>query len=74
MVERISTELSLDQFQERYLRLNKPCVFSGTFTKGWRSRIEWVKDGKPNAKYLSDKFGNFDFSKQLFCLFLILVS
>ncbi|XP_065051481.1 2-oxoglutarate and iron-dependent oxygenase JMJD4-like isoform X2 [Rhopilema esculentum] len=56
MVERISTELSLEQFQERYLRLNKPCVFSGKFTKGWRSRIEWVKDGKPNAKYLSDNF------------------
>ena len=57
MVEKIPYDITLRQFQDLYLIQNKPCIFSKVFTDDWRSRREWVKNGKPNLEYLEDKFG-----------------
>ena len=57
MVDRISIEITQNQFQDLYLNPNKPCVLTEVFTRDWRSRREWVHNGKPNFEYLSDKFG-----------------
>ena len=57
MVEKISFDITLRQFQDLYLTQNKPCIFPKAFTDDWRSRREWVKNGKPNLEYLRDKFG-----------------
>jgi len=58
MADRIVSYITLDQFQDLYLSQNRLCIFSPIFTDDWRSRHEWVMNGKPNLEYLSEQFGN----------------
>ncbi|XP_020620520.1 jmjC domain-containing protein 4-like isoform X2 [Orbicella faveolata] len=46
------------EFFEFFLETNQLCIFSSELTQHWRSRKEWVKDGKPDLDYLSKEFGH----------------
>jgi len=48
------------EFFEFFLETNQLCIFSTELTQHWRSRKEWVKDGKPDLDYLSKEFGNYE--------------
>ena len=48
------------EFSEYFLEANQLCIFSSELTQHWRSRKEWVKDGKPDLDYLSKEFGNYE--------------
>ena len=62
MVDRIVSNITLGHFQDLYLGQNRLCIFSPIFTDDWRSRHEWVMNGKPNLEYLSEKFGIIEFA------------
>ncbi|KAL4216911.1 JmjC domain-containing protein 4 [Mactra antiquata] len=52
--------VSYSDFFANYLVPNKPCIFSPTLTRNWKSRQEWVSaDGAPNFDFLVDEFGDF---------------
>ena len=62
MVDRIESYITLDQFQDLYLDQSRFCIFSQIFTDDWRSRHEWVTNGKPNLEFLSEQFGIVEFA------------
>ena len=49
--------LSEEEFFGKFLLTNKPCLFDAQMTREWRSRREWVTEGKPDVKYLKTMFG-----------------
>ena len=59
-LERVGV-IKYEEFFRDFLEANKLCVFSSEVTQHWRSRKEWVKDGRPNFEFLSNHFGNFSF-------------
>ena len=50
-------DIGYDEFVMRYMLPNRLCVFSKEVTKSWKSRSEWVENGKPNLRFLSERFG-----------------
>ena len=56
-IARIS-EISYSEFVDKYLSKNLPCLFAGSFTMNWKSRQEWVSDGKPCFDFLRKSFGD----------------
>ena len=68
--ERIEA-IRYDEFFSQFMLSNKMCVFSNEMTRSWRSRKEWVRNGKPNFEFLSDRFGRNRAS--LFSVLLLLV-
>ena len=44
-------------FFQKYLLPNKPCIFSATLTEKWTSRRDWVCDGAPDLALLRSLFG-----------------
>ncbi|XP_066266660.1 2-oxoglutarate and iron-dependent oxygenase JMJD4-like [Branchiostoma lanceolatum] len=57
-VDFIEKPITYQEFYQRYLRPNRPCLFGSHVTSKWRSRREWVsKDGKPNWIALKQMFG-----------------
>lgn len=50
--------IKYEEFFRDFMETNQFCIFSSELTKDWRSRKEWVKDGKPNFDFLSKEFGN----------------
>ena len=56
-ISRISELLSYNEFVENYLSKNCPCLFDENFTRNWRSRKEWITQGKPNFDFLKEAFG-----------------
>ena len=58
MIDRISSDISLEGFQKLHLLPNRPCILSAEFTKSWNSRRDWVdENGMPNFTYLAENFG-----------------
>ena len=58
MIDRISRNISLEEFQKLHLLPNRPCILSAEFTKSWNSRRDWVDgNGMPNFTYLAENFG-----------------
>lgn len=55
-LERIGA-IEYDDFFKDYLLKNRLCVISSELTKKWRSRLEWVSDGRPNYDFLEECFG-----------------
>lgn len=55
-VTRVHTITYGDFFRD-FLLENQLCVFSSEITEDWRSRKEWVTNGKPNLEFLSNRFG-----------------
>ena len=55
-VTRVHTITYGDFFRD-FLLANQLCVFSSEITEDWRSRKEWVTNGKPNLEFLSNRFG-----------------
>eukprot|EP00794_Sanderia_malayensis_P017460 gene17460-19207_t len=53
-----NTLLAVEDFHKLYLSGNKPCVLHKDLTKDWRSRQEWVVNGKPNFSHLREHFGS----------------
>ena len=51
--------INYKEFFEVFLETNQLCIFSSQLTQHWRSRKEWVKDGKPDLDFLSKEFGNY---------------
>ncbi|XP_067685892.1 2-oxoglutarate and iron-dependent oxygenase JMJD4-like [Haliotis asinina] len=47
-----------EEFFQRYLLPNRPCVISAKCTEGWRSRREWVLAGKPHLDFFISHFGS----------------
>ncbi|XP_067018397.1 2-oxoglutarate and iron-dependent oxygenase JMJD4-like isoform X3 [Acropora muricata] len=56
-VTRMHTITYGDFFRD-FLLANQLCVFSSEITEDWRSRKEWVTNGKPNLEFLSNRFGH----------------
>lgn len=56
-IERIGS-LKYEEFFRNYLEANQLCIFSSELTKHWRSRNEWVSNGRPNLEFLSKTFGH----------------
>ena len=52
--------ITYKEFFYFFLKTNQPCIFSSELTQHWRSRKEWVKDGKPDLDYVSKEFGNYE--------------
>ena len=61
--------IKYEHFFHNFLKQNKLCIFSSALTKHWRSRNEWVRDGKPNFDFLTSAFGNSLFSFLVFVYF-----
>ena len=57
-LERVGV-IKYEEFFRDFLEANKLCIFSSEVTQHWRSRKEWVIDGRPNFEFLSNHFGNF---------------
>ena len=55
-IERIGS-IKYEEFLRSYLEGNQLCIFSSELTKHWRSRNEWVSNGRPNLEFLSKTFG-----------------
>lgn len=55
-IERIGS-IKYEEFFRSYLEANQLCIFSSELTKHWRSRNEWVSNGRPNLEFLSKTFG-----------------
>lgn len=55
-VTRVHT-ITYGDFFKDFLLANQLCVFSSEITEDWRSRKEWVTNGKPNLEFLSNRFG-----------------
>ena len=55
-LQRLGT-IKHEEFFRDYLEANQLCIFSSELTKHWRSREEWVSDGRPNVEFLSKEFG-----------------
>lgn len=51
--------IEYEKFFRDFLKANQLCIFSSELTQHWRSRKEWVEDGKPNLDFLSNEFGNY---------------
>lgn len=56
-VTRVHT-ITYGDFFKDFLLANQLCVFSSEITEDWRSRKEWVTNGKPNLEFLSNRFGH----------------
>lgn len=50
-------DIGYDEFFIRFMLPNRLCVFTKEVTKSWKSRYEWVENGKPNLRFLSERFG-----------------
>lgn len=57
-LERVGA-IKYEEFFRDFLEANQLCIFSSELTQHWRSRQEWVEDGKPNLDFLSNEFGNY---------------
>ncbi|CAH0557537.1 unnamed protein product [Brassicogethes aeneus] len=44
-------------FFQNFMNINKPCIIRN-ITDGWESSKNWVKDGKPDFEYLTNKYGD----------------
>ena len=44
-------------FVEKFMLRNEPCVFTEQFTRDWKSRKLWQKDGRPHLEFLAREFG-----------------
>lgn len=58
-VDWVDSNITYEEFFEKYLIGNKPCIISQEMTKNWKSVQNWVdsKNGKPNFNYLKENFG-----------------
>lgn len=56
-VERVGA-ITYEDFFRDYLEANQLCVFSTEVTQHWRSRKEWVMNGRPHLEILSNQFGH----------------
>ncbi|KAL9958455.1 hypothetical protein ACROYT_G035470 [Oculina patagonica] len=56
-LERVGA-IKYEEFFRDFLEPNQLCIFSSELTQHWRSRKEWVKDGKPNLDFLSNEYGH----------------
>lgn len=56
-VERVGA-ITYEDFFRDYLEANQLCVFSTEVTEHWRSRKEWVMNGRPYLEILSNQFGH----------------
>ncbi|XP_028392950.1 2-oxoglutarate and iron-dependent oxygenase JMJD4-like isoform X2 [Dendronephthya gigantea] len=54
-ISRVS-EIGYQEFVQKYLLGNLPCLLDERFTRNWKSRQEWVCDGKPNFEFLRESF------------------
>ncbi|GIY00346.1 2-oxoglutarate and iron-dependent oxygenase JMJD4 [Caerostris darwini] len=53
------SNISYECFFTNYMKANKPCILSSSFTENWKSRSEWItSDGKPNFIFLEKEFGS----------------
>jgi len=59
-LERVGT-VKYEEFFRDFLEPNQLCIFSSELTKDWRSRKDWVTDGRPNFDLLSKEFGKSQF-------------
>ena len=50
------TPATYPEFQ-RFLKNNIPCTFGPWISASWPAVQHWVRDGRPNFKYLCEKFG-----------------
>jgi len=49
--------LSYEDFYEKYLCSNKPCILRGFLdSSNWAASKDWVKDGKPNMEFFVNLF------------------
>ena len=55
-LERVGT-IKYEEFFREFLEPNQLCIFSSELTKDWRSRKEWIIDGRPNFDLLLKEFG-----------------
>jgi len=44
-------------FEKEFLAPLVPVVFGPWLTKDWKARVTWVKDGKLDTGYMSEKYG-----------------
>ncbi|XP_062850650.1 2-oxoglutarate and iron-dependent oxygenase JMJD4 [Trichomycterus rosablanca] len=57
-VHYIQSQTSYDHFFTQHLILNRPCIFSRTFTQHWNCTSTWITDdGKPDFQSLLRLFG-----------------
>lgn len=58
-IDWVDSNITYEEFFEKYLIANKPCIISQELTKNWKSVQNWVdsKSGKPNFNYLKENFG-----------------
>lgn len=49
--------ISYEEFVERFLSKNLPCLLSEVHTRSWKSRQEWTLKGKPCFEFLRKTFG-----------------
>lgn len=52
------SDLKYEEFFRDYMEANQLCIFSSELTKHWRSRKEWVINGRPNFGFFMKEFGN----------------
>jgi len=60
---RIVQPLNYNEFFERFLLANRPCVISDFVTKEWPCLQTWVSCGEPHYNYLANKYGKFLFNE-----------
>lgn len=51
-------DVSYNEFFNKYLYRNRPCILEITAAKYWKSVIEWTVDRRPNFSYIAEKFGS----------------
>lgn len=56
-IPRIEEEISYQDFFQKYLLHNRPCLISSFVTDNWQSRRLWAIGDKPNWHFLREVFG-----------------
>ena len=67
-ISRIS-EITYNEFVGTYLAENLPCLLDERFTRNWKSRQEWISDGKPCFRFLKRSFGMHNHAEIMCLLF-----
>ena len=51
------SNISYQEFVAKFLTKNVPCLLEEIHTRSWRSRQEWILNGKPHFEFLRENFG-----------------
>ncbi|XP_066928511.1 2-oxoglutarate and iron-dependent oxygenase JMJD4-like [Clytia hemisphaerica] len=58
MVDRIEKNILYEDFVARYLKENKPCIFSSNLIADWKCANSWVKGDHLNTDFIEKHFVN----------------